>query len=200
MLNFSQNKKIAISAVALFAVSLTTMIFFLGGDVKGGADVLEAGSDGVDKVTFSTGVSGNITEASADFCRILNKNCAQIVKKSLYDYINKVDFPDFAATVGKLAQKAQNIEAIGPIRFKIDGANEKMFILNAQSVQDREGKVNSINFSVKDITNKVEDIKNNNGGGEEDPTKSLMENLYPKIKDMGEQGSKLLVRLSYKAE
>lgn len=210
MLNFSQNKKIAISAVALFAVSLTTMIFFLGGDINSGANVLgaEGGSsheetetnERVNEVTFSTDVSGNFIMTSRDFCRILNKNCDLIMKKSLYDYINKEDFADLAATFGKLAQKAQNIEGIGPIRFKGVGEKSKLLILNAQSSQDKDGKVNIINFLVKDITNKVDGIKENEIETEEDSTESLMDNLYPKIKDMGEEGSKLLVRLSSKKE
>lgn len=205
MLKFSQNKKIAISAIALFVISFTTMTFFLGGDTShDGANVMGAGGSGhggetestettTNKTGFSTDISGNITVASEEFCRLLNKNCKEIVKQPIYKYVNKEDFSELSEVLGKLATTTKPIDSIGPIRISADQEKEKMIILSAQSVQNKEGKTTVINFSVKDITSKVDgkpnEVKENN--------KVWMDNIYPKIKDMNEQGNKLLVKLSF---
>ncbi len=209
MLEFSQNKKIAISAVAMFVVSLSTMVFFLGGNIEGGADVLgansshnESESDVVENsFSFTTDVGGNITAASTDFCSLINKSCDLIVKKSLYKFVNKEDVSDLAAVFGKLAQKAQIIDSIGPIRVSGDVSKGKLVILKAQSMESDKGKnkkVENIKFWVKDITDKVDGEKNVEAkpSEESEEAQDWMQNIYPKIREMHEQGNKLLVKIS----
>lgn len=220
MLPFSQNKKIAISALAMFIVSLSTTVFFLGGDIKGGTNVLgtDSSHEEVEEkvventLNFTTDVGGNITAASEDFCRLVSKGCDQVIKKSLYKFVSKNDVSDLAAVFGKLAQKAQNIDSIGPIRISGDDSKGKLVILNAKSTNGEEGKgekVESIKFWVKDITDKVDGGEDGGVGeseaeikapDESEKVKKWLENIYPRIKEMNEQGNKLLVKISYKGE
>lgn len=221
MVKFSQNKKIAISAIALFVISFTTMTFFLGGGTSehGSANVMSPGGSGhgggdealtestVAKTGFSTDVSGNITVASNEFCKLLNKNCEEIIKQPIYKYVNKDDFSELSEVLGKLTSNAQTIDSIGPIKISADQGEEKMVILSAQSVQSEEEKITVINFSVKDITDKVDGKPTT----EEEPAATKEEedlweedlwkdHIYPRIKDMNEQGNKLLVKLSFNSK
>jgi PAS domain S-box-containing protein len=216
MVKFSQNKKIAISAIALFVVSITTMTFFLGGDSniasEGGANVMGSGGSGhggessteatVSKTGFSTDVSGNITAASKDFCKLLDKNCEEIIEQPIYKYVNKEDFSELSKVLGELASSAHTIDSIGPIKISADQGNERMIILSAQSVQNKEVKITGINFSVKDITDKVDgkpDTEEKPAAAEESE-EVWKDSIYPKIKDMNEQGNKLLVKLSFNSK
>ena len=200
MVKFSQNKKIAISAIAIFVISFSTMIFFLGGDVKmggeGGTNVIgaekENGTATVSKTGFSTDVSGNITVASTEFCKLLNQNCAGLIKQPIYKYVNKEDFSELSEVLGKLASSAQSVDSIGPIRVSADQSKEKLIILSAQSVQEGEGKIIGINFSVKDITDKVEGTdKNVQPDDKADTTKGTGKSW------MDDQSDKLLLKLSF---
>lgn len=205
MVQFSQNKKIAISAIALFAISFSTMVFFLGGDVKMGseleANVMGAGGHSsseskeqtVNANGFSTDVSGNITVAGKDFCKLLNQKCEDIIKQPIYKYVNKDDFSELSEVLGKLATSAQSIDSIGPIRVSANEDKEKMIILSAQSLQNSEGKITSLNFSVKDITDKVDGSSKKT----DDANKAWMDAIYPKIKDINTQSDSLMKKLSF---
>lgn len=216
MSNLSQNKKIAISAVALFIVSFSTMLFFLGSEgmnpEHGGANVIEAENAGKHAeevtdggVTFVTDVEGVIKEADPGFCELIRKECVRLVGKKLFDYVNKEDLADLASVYGKLAQNGEKMDAIGPIRV-LGGKNEKLLLLSAEPIKDKEGKVLSIRFAVKDITEKVKGLDGEVGAGEPDDSvkpekpKTWLERLYPKIKETDGEGTKLLVKISYKRE
>lgn len=216
MVKFSQNKKIAISAIALFVVSFTTMTFFLGGGASGhgSVNVMSSGGSGhgggeeisteaaVIKTGFSTDVSGNITIASKEFCKLLNKNCEEIIKQPIYKYVNKDDFSELSEVLGKLTSAAHTIDSIGPIKISAGQEKEKMIILSAQSVQSEEGKITVINFSVKDITDKVDGkpAVEEKPAATEEAVDIWKDNIYPKIKDVNEQGNKLLVKLSFNSK
>ncbi len=219
MPKLSQNKKIAISAVALFIVSFSTMLFFLGGEGinpdHGGANVLEAGNAGehVEEVlsegmTFVTDVEGIIKESNPAFCELIKKECVRLVGKKLFDYVNKEDLADLASVYGKLAQNGEKMDAIGPIRV-LSGENEKLLLLSAQPLKDEKGKVLSIRFAVKDLSGKIKELNGgveSNVSGESDKPdepvkqKTWLERLYPKIKETDGEGTKLLVKISYKGE
>jgi PAS domain S-box-containing protein len=216
MVKFSQNKKIAISAIALFVVSFTTMTFFLGGGSSGhgSANVMSSGGSEhggggesaneatVTKTGFSTDVSGNITMASKDFCKLLDKNCEEIIKQPIYKYVNKEDFSELAEVLGKESIAAMTIDSIGPIKISADQGEEKMIILSAQSVKDKEGKITVINFSVKDITDKVDGkpAVEEKPAATQESEELWKDSIYPKIKDVNEQGNKLLVKLSFNSK
>lgn len=213
MVKFSQNKKIAISAIALFVISFSTMIFFLGGDVKGAANVMGAGAHGgssagahgegtstseISRSGFSTDVSGNITIVGKDFCALLNQNCASLIKQPIYKYVNKEDFSELAEVLGKVAESAHSIDSIGPIRVSADQEKGKLIILSAKSIQNADGKITGINFGVKDITDKVDGTKTEVKPEAKEETKSeWLDGIYPKIKDIDTQSDRLMKKLTF---
>lgn len=220
MSKLSQNKKIAISAVSLFAASFSTMLFFLGGGTLNPDDLKasvtegetrqeettvakdEAGAGGEargenlkEDTIFVTDVEGFIQKANPGFCRLVGQDCKELVGQKFFDLVNKDDLSELASIYGKLGLEGKRMDAIGPIRL-IDGQNNKLVMLSAFPVVDKEGKVIKIRFSAKDITKKVEDLKLDKES-EENLDKDWMRKIYPKIKELNEQGNKLLVKISY---
>lgn len=223
MSKLSQNKKIAISAVSLFAASFSTMLFFLGGGTlnpddlkasvtKGGnhqgevtvaKKEAEAGDEAKlenlkEDTVFVTDVEGFIQKANPGFCKLVSEECKELVGQKFFDLVNKDDLSELASIYGKLGREGKRMDAIGPIRL-IDGQDNRLVILSAFPVIDKDGKVIKIRFSAKDITKKVEDLKLDKES-EENLDKDWMKKIYPKIKELNEQGNKLLVKISYSGE
>lgn len=215
MPKFSQNKKIAISALALFTVSFSTMIFFLGEKINPSVktDVMEAGSVDSESVKtieggiqFKTDVEGVITEASDDFCKIFGTDCSAMIKNKFFNYVNREDMPEMASVYGKLAQNGQQMNTIGPIRVLGANKEEKFLLLNASPLLDAQGKVMSIKFTANDITNKVQDVSKPQSpqtGNDQittpivDQKKAWLDSMYPKIKDVQDPLAKLAMKVSY---
>lgn len=217
MSKLSQNKKIAISAVSLFIVSFSTMLFFLSGgnlnpeDLKAGISEGESHQeDGEKKVLesskrdmgFVTDVEGVIQKANPGFCKLVGEDCEKLAGQKFFDLVDKDDLGELASIYVKLGQEGKKMDAIGPFRL-IDGDKNKLVLFSAFPVKDEAGKVVKIRFSAKDITEKVEDLNKSDEKIEksrENEEKSWIEKIYPKIKDLNEQGNKLLVKISYKNE
>jgi PAS domain-containing protein len=209
MLTISQNNKIAISALALFLVSFASIVFFLenGGtnldsshvnvlhstDHGNSSDIPEA-----DPEAFYRGRIGDIgspiividaeakiTFLSKSFCSLVDTKCELIVDDLFYDHINTKDLPEFASNITKIIQdKSESSIAIGPYRL-LKGEKEILVLFNAFTVLDKDDKVSEIIFSVKDLTEQVEELNNNE---EPDSTdKNWMQNIYPNIDEMNEQ-------------
>lgn len=218
MSKLSQNKKIAISAVSLFIVSFSTMLFFLSGGNLNPEDLKAGISEGESQLEdqenqentaqikpkkavesskrdmgFVTDVEGVIQKANPGFCKLINEDCEELVGKKFFDLVNKDDLGELASIYVKLGQEGKKMDAIGPIRL-IDMEKNKLVLFSAFPVKDEAGKVVKIRFSARDITEKVEDLNKS----DEKIEKSWMEKIYPKIKDLNEQGNKLLVKISYK--
>lgn len=215
MLNFSQNKKIAVSAVALFIVSFSVMLFFLNGEnlnpehlkttISGETSNHEETAETVPTkglenlildIGFVTDLEGVITKTNLAFCGLLSEKCKNLVGKKLFDLVNKDDVGELVATYVKLVQEDKKIESIGPLRLS-DGAHDKLLIFSALPLKDDAGKVIQIRFSLKDITEKVQELNESEAveeQSEENTKKSWIERIYPKIRDLNEQGNKLLVK------
>lgn len=223
MSKLSQNKKIAISAVSLFAASFSTMLFFLGGgalnpddlkvsvtkgenhqeEVTEAKEEVEAGGEAKQEnlkedTVFVTDVESYIQKASSGFCKLVSGDCEELIGQKFFDLVNKDDLSELASIYGKLGREGKRMDAIGPIRL-IDGQYNRLVILSAFPIVDKDGKVIKIRFSAKDITEKIESL-NSDGGGEGSLNKDWMKKIYPKIKDINEQGDKLLVKISYASE
>lgn len=221
MSKLSQNKKIAISAVSLFAASFSTMLFFLGGGTLNPDDLkasvtkgknhqeeatvakkeaeAEAKPENLKEDTiFVTDLEGFIQKANPGFCKLVSEECKELVGQKFFDLVNKDDLSELASIYGKLGREGKRMDAIGPIRL-IDGQDNRLVILSAFPVADKDGKVIKIRFSAKDITERIESL-NSDEGDEENLNKDWMKKIYPKIKDINEQGNKLLVKISYNGE
>jgi len=184
MLTLSQNKKIAISAIALFFVSFAAMIFFLENNGEkvdhGQVNILDVGEHSeeikvIDPETmyreylgdeenpvFVMNAEGAVMFATNDCCALLDVDCEEYVGNSFFDYINTKDLPDFVTDHMKLMQDPKLTEGIGPYRM-IKGEEKIMVLFNANPILDKEGKVKEIVYSIKDITEQVEKMNSDDG-------------------------------------
>lgn len=250
MPSLSQNKKIAISAIAVFIVSFSIMLFFLGkGDdvaQKSQTNLMdfehEEGKDGgaenaddvklseiaiaaiykpyLEDVTapfFVIDVEGNFQYLSEKFCQLMLSKCEQLKNKKLFDFVNSKDLSDFVSVHTKLIQNGKDLSGIGPLRM-ITGEKEKLLLLNAKLLKGKKSKIELIIFSVKDLTQKANELKNHSteknvtqsaeeeqgendqktDGDNEEATEKKdssdwIDDLYPKIKEMRDTDPKLLV-------
>lgn len=204
MLTLSQNKKIAITAIALFLVSFAAMLFFLennGEDSNHGqVNILEVGGHGGEVVVidpetmyreymggtenpvFVMNADGQIIFATDDCCDLLAVDCDDYVGKSFFEYINTKDLPEFVTSHMKLVQKPKLTEGMGPYRM-VGEKKEILVLFNAYPIVDIEGKVEEIVFSIKDITEQAEEM-NKNEREVEDTEGVWIETFYPRIVSM----------------
>lgn len=227
MNRFSQNNKIAISAIAVFLASFSLMLFFLGDrgvELKHGkTDVLqieETAGESIQNIgleatyreylgnmedpIFVTDANGTFTFSSENFCAILGVKCQNLLNMKLFDFVNSEDLSILIEKYTHLIQEPDKIDGIGPIRM-IKRNKEHLILLSAKPVIDKEGKVSGIVFAVKDITEQVEEFNDEDGNegedGEDGPDSTWLERLYPKIKEMNDADTKVIVdKISYKKE
>ncbi len=204
MITLSQNKKIAITAIALFLVSFVAMLFFLennGEDSSHGqVNILEVGGHGgeivvIDPETmyreymggtenpvFVMNADGQIIFATDDCCDLLAVDCDDYVGKSFFEYINTKDLPEFVTSHLKLVQNPKLTEGMGPYRM-VGEKKEILVLFNAYPVVDAEGKVEEIVFSIKDITEQAEEM-NKDAEKIDNVEGAWIKTFYPKVASM----------------
>lgn len=207
MIQLTQNKKIAISAVALFLISFAIMLIFLGSNGvnsdAGFTNVLGAGESETQSETkaetktevpyfkyiedlkapfFVANMSGDVVYASKNLLTLLSVKDSEFIGYSFYDFINIKDVSDAASLFTKLVQDKEKSNGIGPFRM-IKGNSEILVLFDAVPIMGEHGKITEILFSIKDLTSKVRDLKNS-----DDPDQRIwLEEVYPKIKEMRDQ-------------
>ena len=208
---FTQNKKIAIAALAIFIVSFSVMLFFLDGykvdldnthtNVLDSSHHEEVENTEIrpahSELSFVTNTTGTLKYTTNSFCELLKLSCSEFEGKQYYDYINSNDLNDLILVHTKLVEEGSKIEAIGPYRM-IQGNHEILVLLSAKPILDEEGDVTSIIYHVKDLTEQVENLHHQEAPEEKDWTKIL----YPKIKNMSDEAeSRLMVdKITYKED
>jgi PAS domain S-box-containing protein len=148
MLVLSQNKKIAVSALAIFIVSFSVMLFFLGnsGTTNSGGHASVMGSSEThseDELVISdfaefgeieTGYRlfiGNkedpiivvnreweIQYTSKDFCDLMTVKCGTVLEETIFDLIESEDHEELFEISTDLVESGEKIETIGPMRIK----------------------------------------------------------------------------------
>lgn len=225
MRKFSENNKIAISAVAVFIVSFSLMFTFLSdsdGKLNSAkTDVLDAGSghgetentetdqetdyrtalENYSDPIFVTNSEGVFKFASENFCGLIAADCNKIIDKKFVDYVNTNDHAELIAVYTKIIQNGEKMDAIGPLRMK-SGQEEKLVLFSAKPKLDKDDKVVEIIFIAKDLTQQVEELNEiDSGSAEEEKPENWIETLYPKIKDMRDEENRLMVdKITYKEE
>lgn len=217
MAKISQNKKIALSAVAIFIVSFSVMLFFLG-DNQGGlgsgeANVLNSGgSHGeqtetidlakyseesisealkADEPIFVVTAEGIFDKANSNFCNILDFECEKLKGKKLFDYISKDHIADFVSAHSELILYGKNMDGIGPIKMA-NKKHERLLLFSAKPLADEDGKVSHIIFAAKDLTEIIKDFRKVDKEKTEEQRK-WFERLYPRIEESENQDTKILV-------
>lgn len=225
MRKFSENNKIAISAIAVFIVSFSLMFTFLGDSdgqlVSVKTDVLEAESghgggesaetdqetdyrtvlENYSDPIFVTNAEGVFKFASGSFCELISADCEKIIDKKFVNYVNAKDHADLIAVYTKIVQNGEKMDAIGPFRVS-NGQDEKLVLFSAKPKLDKDDKVVEIIFIAKDLTQQVQGLKDiDSGSAEEEKPENWIETLYPKIKDMRDEENRLMVdKITYKEE
>lgn len=203
MRNLSQNRKIAISALAVFVASFSFMLVFLGDNENtlksAKTDVLNIEED-ADNLMFATDSEGNFLHTSDSFCEMMNQSCEEIIDEKIFDYVNKEDLADFASTYSNLAKNGEKADGLGPFRFINEDDENSLLILSAKP-KVGGGQVIEIVFSAKDLTEHVKEFNSEKESKEPvesvESKKNWIEKIYPKIKDVEEKNweknAKLLV-------
>ncbi|MFA7685176.1 MAG: PAS domain-containing protein [Candidatus Gracilibacteria bacterium] len=206
MLKLTQGHKIAISVAAIFMVSLSIMLFLLGGGSQNlghvQADVSHSTSNGESEgegdlslklleeyeayfeessdIVFATDAASKFTYASEDFCKLIEENCSLINGKLFFDYVDGKDLADLASTHAKIVKNGNDSKGLGPYRLhKANGDQGPFVMLSTHSILDNEKKVVEIVFSLKDITDKLNEMQKETPIQEEVHTKSSEEVTLP---------------------
>lgn len=193
----SQNKKILLSSISIFVVSLAVLLFFVDSD---GMD-LEVGHDNVlnlpsaehkelqegetlnysryldsdDETWFVTNSSGDFLDLSEEFASLIDVEKEEIIGDLLFNYINAKDLPGIVSENSKLLQEAEEIEGLGPYRMLNDDNEEILVIFKAVPIIGDDKKVEEILFSVKDISEVVKEM--HGSGGESAEEESVEEEV-----------------------
>lgn len=198
MFHLSQTKKIALMAIALFFLSVASITFFLknGGDEfsYSKADILQVANHkdesdkkpdenerenkyreltgNVDNPILVINVEGKVTFVSDDFCKLLSEKCSNVLDNLLFKYINSEDLPDFVSAHSKLIADGEKNEALGPLRMS-KNKKEILVLFSAQPVLE-DKKVTEIILSAKDLSEKVDAIKDANSV---DKTRDILDKI-----------------------
>jgi len=167
----SQNKKIAVSALAVFVVSFTSMMFFLdsgAGVNHTQANVLHMESevglgyekyDALDMPIFVTNGEGKLEYINQEFCNLVRGACSNQGEGKIYDYVKESDHAELASMYAKLIQGGLKIEGMGPVVVSNGRKNEKLILLTGEPILDKKDKVQAIIFTAKDLTKQVQALQ-----------------------------------------
>ena len=194
----SQNKKIAASALAIFMVSFSALLFFLSNADpqlgQGHTNVLGAtedvdhkkesafpfefvdenceecleGKSSEDQNLFVISPEGNFLEVSETFCAFAGYECKILKGKSLFEYIDEKTLPKFTAYHSKTIQDGETRKGAGPYKFVTSGGETSLVLFDICPILGRKDKVEKIVIFIRDITETVKSINAPEKGGEDD--------------------------------
>ncbi len=173
-----QNKQTIIIAFALFIVSTSTLLFFVGsnGEVKGTdlkTDVIENHNNSAtqeeeknfrhiannkDDSLVVLNLDGTIDFATQDFEERMGYSQTEIHDQVFFDLLNPEDFTSFLGVFSKVLHNHEPISLIGPYRIR-DKAGEYHTNIGATAPYLLKGKLEKIILTLKDITAKNADKK-----------------------------------------
>jgi len=223
MIKLSQNKKIALSAIAIFLVTFVFMLLFLETSshedqhaaISGHADVIGADHQTEDEGSidleahyrsvadnstlpiFATDIEGRILYASSEYAELLDIEAEKLKDRLYFDFINSKDLPLVISAYAKIIQSGEDRAGLGPYRM-IKGDEELLVLLNSYAVIDEDEVLTEIVFAVNDLTKQAEELNRD----ENEEEKKWIYDLYPKIKDMPTQSdTRMMVdKITYKEE
>lgn len=179
MLKLTQNHKIAISVAAIFMISLSIMLFLLGGNSQNMQHLKTSVSHSSESsntetemsakyknyfsepsdLVFAVDAAGKFTYASEEFCELIKSDCKLLSGKLFFKYVNEEDLADFASTHAKIVKEENDSQGLGPFRLqKANGEKGALVMLSVHAVLDSNKEISEIVFCVKDITKKVDDM------------------------------------------
>lgn len=219
-MSISQNKKIALSVVAMFFVSFASMLLFLrsNGSDTGHIQTEVLGADHTTSIELTepskweeeiiykglideintpfvvTNVEGEMIFAESDYCELISTKCEYVEGKKIFDFINSRDLTDIFAHHTKMIQNRRSIKGMGPYRMLNDD-EEILVLMSAYPILDDKDEVEKIIYTVRDLTQKVQELSEEESGeesggengresGGENPNENWIKNLYPSVNEM----------------
>lgn len=189
-----QNKRIAFIAIAIFLISLVSVVFVLGKDslsssgslkinildVAGHGDKYEESSyreflgNSQDPI-FAIESDGTFSYLSPGLEAFLGYTPGELDGKLFFSIIYEKDLSGVMTKFTALLDTNKSINSDGPIRVETKTGKHKYILISATPLENAEGKAVRIIGTIKDITDSVEEFKE-----EKDPAKS---GSGPKIRD-----------------
>lgn len=187
-----QNKNVIITAVAMFLVSVSTLMFFFNANTEIAphelkTDVVEAINvklpqeneskyrkllnNHKDSV-FAMALNGNIEFASWDFESTLGYKQEEILHKNFFTLLNAEDLSDFLGSFGKVLESQKPVNAIGPYRIRDARGQYRIHIGFAVPLLEKN-KIQQIIISTKDITDQLTEKQDRKR--KKTPEKSILE-------------------------
>ncbi len=185
MPKLSQNSKIALGTMAVFMVSVSVMMFLLGQNGEGvnphmAASVMHSSDSHVEDSQGQSDPDQNeelyksyfnqeaemilVINSEGEFeyicdriCEKIDLNCKSLEKSHFFDYLNENDLVEYITIHTKLIQNPQNMDGVGPFRLK-NNDKEIFALFSIRPVTDDEEKVEKLIFSIKDITEQIEEM------------------------------------------
>jgi PAS domain S-box-containing protein len=174
-----QNKKLILSSFSILIVSMCILLLFAstGNEISSSGHASVAGKHGSgtsnseesfygdyleedENVWFVTDVSGNYADVSDEYCNLIGRKAEEIKGTLLFSDINAKDLPAIMSENSKLLLNANKVEGLGPYRIMKTDSEEILVIFKAVPILNKENnKVSKIVFSVKDISQIVEETK-----------------------------------------
>lgn len=165
-----QNKKVAICAMVLFTMSFAGMVGFLShqpAGEHGSADVFHAVHkeeaedfsrfDKAKEAVFVTDAKGTFAYINESFCRLLDYECFELLDENMFDHMKVDGNADLMESYATILQEGEKVEAIGPVIMGGSSGVERLLLLNAEPVKEKN-KVVEIIFEAKDLTKQVKGL------------------------------------------
>lgn len=205
-----QNKKIAVTAIAIFVISLVSVMFVLGEDglsssgslkinildIAGHGDRHEESSyreflgNSQDPV-FAIESDGTFSYLSPGFEALLGYGPGELEGRLFFSIVYEKDLSLVMTKFTALLDTNKSINSDGPIRIETKAGKHKYILISAAPLKNAEGKAVRIIGTIKDITDSVEKFKK-----EKNPVKE--DTGGPKIRDTGnpaeDSDSRLVVK------
>lgn len=103
--------------------------------------------------------NGQTKLLSGDFTKLYGYKLSDMGKNVFFAYISPVDLPDFAKNYAQVIQSGKSANGVGPYRFIKKDGGSAVHLSTLLPVVDDNGKVMEVIGSIKDITSKFEDFK-----------------------------------------
>lgn len=173
-----QNKQVIMVAVALFIVSMSALLFFLGSNTEFQAHDLK--TDVIETVDHKPAqneethyrqllknnedpfvvmnVNGSINFTSSNFESTLGYSEKEAQNQVFFNLLNPEDLSIFLGGFGKVLQSEQGVTIVGPYRIRDKKGDFHLHIGSAVPVVVK-GKIEKIVLSTKDISAQVPEDK-----------------------------------------
>jgi|GEM_PF-6355260 len=191
MIPLNQSRKIALTAVALFIVSMGILFVSTNNQNSFNSLNLKAELLGhpAEKTSYEDLVKNSsdpvvviqnnkISYISPDFEKLLGYNESDLIDVDIFELVHPDDVGNFASFITKITQDKEELKNLGPFRIQTKSGQYRIYMASASIVINGD-KSPRIIITMKDITKSVEDINQAKEAGK--PIKTMKDETDKKI-------------------